>query len=88
MPTTLPRWNRRPSLGCDRTSQIAVMRISVDPLAYYETRAADGRFRVIHSPNFAAVLIFSIVGLVVSICLSPLLALSQDAASLLAQFGQ
>jgi hypothetical protein len=63
------------------------MRLSVDPLPYYERVAADGRFRVVHRPDFAAVLAFSTVGLVVSICLNPLLSLSQEATSLLAQLG-
>jgi len=87
MPTTLPRWNQRPSWGCGPTSRIAVMRLSVDPPSYYGSAAADGRLRPIHRPDLAAVLIFSSVGLVASIFLNLLLTLSQETASLLTQFG-
>lgn len=87
MPTTLPRWNQRPSWGCDPTSRIAAVRLSVDPLSYFESAAADGRFRLIHRTDLAAVLIFSTVGLAVSIFLNLLLTLSQETTSLLTQFG-
>ena len=87
MPTTLPRRNQRSSGGCHPTSRIALRRWYVDPLAYFESAAADGHFRLIHRTDLATVLIFSTVGLVVSISLNLLLTFSQQTSSLLAQFG-
>jgi hypothetical protein len=49
--------------------------------------ASAGRWRLTRSPDVAAVLIFSAVGLLASICLQLLLPVAQETAFLLAQFG-
>jgi hypothetical protein len=55
--------------------------------AYYAMTASGGCRRLTRSPDFAAVLIFSAVGLLASICLQLLLPVAQETAFLLAQFG-
>lgn len=86
MRTTLSHWNLTPALGRDPTSHVAVMPLSADPPLDY-SMAAAGHSRPIRSPDFTGVLIFSVIGLVVSIGLSLLLPLSQETASFFAQFG-
>jgi len=87
MPTTVTRRNQRFSFADDTTSHIAVMPLRAAAPAHYAVMASAGRWRLTRSPDVAAVLIFSAVGLLASICLQLLLPVAQETAFLLAQFG-